>query len=25
MDAFTLEELRKEAEGVVNTLIRGLK
>ena len=25
MDAFTLEELRKEAEGVVNTLIRALK
>jgi hypothetical protein len=25
MDAFTLEELRKEAEGVINTLIKGLK
>ena len=25
MDAFKLEELRREAEGVVNTLIRGLK
>tara|TARA_B110001454_G_C12552817_1_gene364332 strand:+ start:91 stop:708 length:618 start_codon:yes stop_codon:yes gene_type:complete len=25
MDAFTLEELKREAEGVVNTLIRGLK
>ena len=25
MEAFKLKELRREAEGVVNTLIRGLK